>query len=164
MTATLTYNARMGNDVYFPSYATSMEATTVLDRLRDWCSSRDRAETLRARSYSELDDTFLECREKDWDGYGGFPVEPSAYYRARCLMASLLDKFPAPAVGGSPHGSITLEWMTGQRRRVMVSIGEEERIAFAAVFGEETLQGVSSFIRDVPREITALLARLYYKG
>lgn len=164
MTANLTYNARTGNDMYFPSYATSLEATTVLDRLRDWCSSRDRAETLRARSYSELDDTFLECGKEDWDGYGAFPVDLGAYYRARYLMASLLDKFPAPAVGGSPHGSITLEWMTGQRRRVLVSIGGEERIAFAAVFGEETVQGVASFIRDVPREIAAMLSRLYYKG
>jgi len=164
MTATLTYDARMGNDVYFPSYATSSEASIIRELMGGWWTSRDRAESLRARSYSELDDTFLECQEEDWDGYGAYPVDPSAYYRARCLMASLLDKFPAPAVGGSPHGSITLEWLSGQRRRVMVSIGEEERIAFAAVFGEETVQGVASYIRDVPREITALLSRLYYKG
>ena len=164
MTATLTYNVRQGNDSYLPSYATSQDATTVFNRLHEWLAARDRAETLRARSYSELDDTFLDCRENDWDGYGALPVETGAYYRARSLMSALLDKFPAPAVGGSPHGSITLEWMTGQRRRVMISIGEDERIAFAAVFGEETVQGVASFIRDAPREITALLSRLFYKG
>ena len=107
-----------------------------------------------------LEETFAEFQNENWDGYGAFPVELGAYYRARCLMASLLDKFPASAVGGSPHGSITMEWMTGQRRRVMVSIGEEERIAFVAVFGEETVQGVAGFIRDVPREVTALLSRL----
>jgi len=112
----------------------------------------------------ELHNAFAEMSSENWDGYGALPVEPGAYYRARCLMASLLDSFPAPAVGGNPHGSITLEWMTGQRRRVMISIGEDERIAYAAVFGEETVQGVASFIRDVPREITAMLSRLYYKG
>lgn len=111
-----------------------------------------------------LQESFASFQNEDWDGYGALPVSQEACSRAEAMMSALMDKFPAPAVGGSPHGSITLEWMTGQRRRVMVSIGEEERIAFAAVFGEETVQGVASFIRDVPREITALLSRLYYKG
>lgn len=162
MTTTLTYNTRSGIDYYSPSHATSQEASTIFDRVRDWMESAEKAESLQARALGELNDVLLDCSDADWDGYSALPVEDGSFLRAKSLLSKLQVKFPAPAAGASPHGSITLEWMTGPRRRVMISIGVDEQIAYAAIFGDQTVQGVTSFFRDAPQEITELLSRLYF--
>ena len=45
-------------------------------------------------------------------------------------------------VGSQPQTS-------GHGRRFMVSIGEEDLVAFAGIFGSETIQGTATFIQDV---------------
>lgn len=110
MTATLTYNLRSGIEPYSPSPATSIEASTVLDRIRGWLEAIGKAQSLHAQSLDELADTFLDCREADWDGYGAMAAEDGSYLHAELLLRKLLGRFPAPTIGGSPHGSLTLEW------------------------------------------------------
>jgi len=109
----------------------------------------------------ELTDTFLDCREEDWDGYGALPVEDSSFLRAQTFLSRLL-RFPAPTASATPHGSLTLEWFVSPRRRMMVSVGSDEQIAYAAVDGDQTAQGVTGFIQDIPQEISEHLSRLCF--
>lgn len=111
---------------------------------------------------TELTDTFLDCRSEDWDGYNALAIDDDAFLRTRELLSRLIHRFPAPTASATPHGSLTLEWIVSPRRRLMISVGSDEQIAFAGVFGTETVQGVANFVRDVPQEITHQLARLYY--
>ncbi len=162
MTKTLTYSPGVGLDLYSPSYATSHDAKSVLDRILDWLDGASKAQSSQTVALDELVDTFLDCREEDWDGYGAYPVEDDSFLRAKSLLAKLLLRFPAPTASATPHGSLSLEWMVNPRRRVMFSVGNDHQIAYAAIFGDETTQGVASFYRDIPQELSDLLSKLYY--
>lgn len=162
MTTTLTYRPIFNGNDYSPSYATSNEAQGILDRIREWLESASRARTLHGQALEELTDTFLDCRREDWDGYNALPIEDDAFLRTKALLSRLINRFPAPTASATPHGSLTLEWIVNPRRRLMISVGSDEQIAYAGVFGTETVQGVANFVRDVPQEITHQLARLYY--
>jgi hypothetical protein len=111
---------------------------------------------------AELTDAFLDCREEGWDGYGALPVEDSSYLRAQAFLSRLMLRFPAPTASATPHGSLTLEWFVNPRRRLMVSVGGDEQIAYAAIYGDQTVQGVTSFFQDIPQEISDHLSRLYF--
>jgi hypothetical protein len=84
---------------------------------------------------TELTGTFLDCRREDWDGYNALPVENDAFLRTKALLSRLMTRFPAPTASATPHGSLTLEWIVNPRRRLMVSVGSDEQIAYAGVFG-----------------------------
>jgi len=162
MTNTLTYVAATGADDYFPSHATSYEATSVVQRIREWHEGVSKVQSRQAPAPEELSDTFLDCREEGWDGYGALPVEDSSFLRAQAFLSRLLPRFPAPTASATPHGSLTLEWIVNPRRRMMVSVGKDEQIAYAAVSGDQTVQGVTSFFQDIPQEISDHLSRLYF--
>lgn len=162
MTNTLTYVAATGIDDYFPSHATSYEAKSVVERIVEWLDGASKVQSLRSPVLGELTDTFLDCRHEDWDGYGAFPVEDSSFLRAKVFLSRVLRRFPAPTASATPHGSLTLEWIVNPRRRMMVSVGNDEQIAFAAVYGDQTVQGVTSFFQDIPQEISDHLSRLYF--
>jgi hypothetical protein len=162
MTATLTYRPTSCADEYSPSHATSDVAQRLMDWIREWLHSATRARTLQGQAIEELADRFLDCREDNWDGYGAEKVEDEAFLRARDLLTRLATRFPAPTASASPHGSLTMEWIVNPRRRLILSVGTGEQIAYAAVFGSETVQGVATFVRDVPQEITRHLSRLFF--
>jgi hypothetical protein len=162
MTNTLTYVPAAGIGDYFPSHATSYEAKSVVQRICEWLDGASKVQSLQAPALGELADTFLDCREEDWDGYGAFPVEDSSFLRAQAFLSRLLMRFPAPTASATPHGSLTLEWIVNPRRRMMVSVGSDEQIAYAAIYGDQTVQGVTSFFQDIPQEISDHLSRLYF--
>ncbi|MEI6656695.1 MAG: hypothetical protein WCP45_18170 [Verrucomicrobiota bacterium] len=159
MTSTLRYVPATGIDDYFPSHATSYEAQSVGLRISNGLDGTSKVQT---PALEELTDTFLDCREEGWDGYGAMPVEDASYLRAQAFLSRLLLRFPAPTASTTPHGSLTLEWISNPRRRMMVSVGCDEQIAYAAVYGDQTVQGVTSFFQDIPQEISDHLSRLYF--
>ena len=162
MTNTLTYVSSTGIADYFPSHATSCEAKSVVQRMLEWLDGASKIQSLQAPALGELTDTFLDSREEGWDGYEAFPVEDSSFLRAKAFLSRLLMRFPAPTASATPHGSLTLEWIVNPRRRMMVSVGNDEQIAYAAVYGDQTVQGVTSFFQDIPQEISDHLSRLYF--
>jgi len=164
MTNTLIYRPLSHSGDYSPSYATSKEAQTLITRIRAWLSSTARAYSLRGQAERELADTFLDSRDENWDGYGACPIADASFLRAQALLARLLNRFPAPTASATPNGSLTLEWILNPQRRFMLSVDGDEQIAYAGVFGDETVQGVAQFVCDVPREIIAQLSRLYYNA
>jgi hypothetical protein len=159
MTHTLTYRPDFNRNDYLPSYATTNQVQSILDKVQE---SASRAQTLHGQALGELTDTFLDCRREDWDGYNALPVEDAAFLRAKTLLSRLINRFPAPTASATPHGSLTLEWIVNPRRRLMLSVDSDEQLAYAGVFGTETVQGVANFVRDVPQEISHQLSRLYY--
>jgi hypothetical protein len=117
----------------------------------------ERSETLR-----ELEDTFLDCRRENWDGYDALAVKNGAFIEANSFLRTALKRFPAPTASATPSGSLTLEWIVSPSRRFIVIFGGDTQIAYAGIYGSETIQGTAIFVRDLPLEVAKQLVRLFY--
>lgn len=162
MTATLTYRPNSSLFVSSPSAGTSSDATGVVQRIRELLESLACARSLQGEVFQELIDTFLDCRNDDWDGYEAKGIPDKSYTQAVCFLKKIIHIFPAPVISASPRGALTFEWIVSDQRRFIVSLNGGEQIAFAGIFGSETVQGVGTFVSDIPAEITNQLARLHY--
>jgi len=119
------------------------------------------AEALQAHAVRELQDAFLDSREPGWDGYGANAVPDEAFLRAKTFLDHVLKRFPSPTAAATPNGSLAFEWAPGNGRRFIVSIGEEDLLAFAGIFGSETVHGTATFVQDLPRSVGENLRRVY---
>lgn len=161
MTATLSFRPTANFSVH-PSRATSSEADDIRIKLQRFSESLQQAESLSALPIRELGDAFLDCRRENWDGYDAQAVPDQAYLQARNLLVQVLGVFPAPTTSATPDGSLTLEWIATPSRRIMVSLDGGQRLAFAGLFGSETVQGTASIVHDFPLELFLHLKRLFY--
>jgi hypothetical protein len=144
-----------------PSRATSREAATVSEALQEVAQSYHSAEALQAEIVRELQDAFLDSREGDWDGYGALAVPEGVFFKARTFLDQVLRRFPSPTAAATPNGSLSLEWAPGNGSRFIVSIGEEDLVAFAGIFGSETVYGTATFVEDLPSSVDQNLRRVY---
>jgi hypothetical protein len=120
-----------------------------------------RVESAQGQALRELDDTFLDCVSEGWDGYDARSVSEHAYRRAKEFLAQMITRFPSPTASATPDGSVTLEWIASADRRFMVRFDEDDLIAFAGLFGSETVRGTSTFVGDIPLEVPHYLKRLF---
>ena len=144
------------------SPALSFEADLVSKQINDARRTFSRAETLHGRATRELGDTFLDARQAGWDGYDAIAIPDEAYVRAERFLARILQRFPAPTASATPSGSLTFEWIKEPNRRFMVSIGLEDRIGYAGLFGSDPVYGTTVFANDIPQEIVQNLRRLFF--
>ena len=124
---------------------------------RDFAS----AESLDAPALREFVNTYAECSRGNWDGYDALPVSGRTYSRARSFLEQCLARVPAPVATATPSGSIAFEWCLARDRRLMVSIGDEDEIAFAGLFSGNSVHGTELFFGDVPPSVWNLLNRLF---
>jgi hypothetical protein len=146
---------------YAPSNAAGVEANALESNLAAVEKKFVDAESLYAQTYREFCNNFLDSRAEGWDGYGALPVADAAFLRSREFLKKCLGRYPAPTSGATPNGSLTFEWLIARDRRFMVSIGADEVIAYAGLFGSSTVRGTEPFVSDVPSTIWAHLNRLY---
>jgi hypothetical protein len=161
MTATLSFRPTANFNAN-QSRATSSEADDIRRKFQGFSESLQQAESMFAVPIRELGDTFLDCRRENWDGYDAHAVSDEAYRQAKALLWQVLGVFPFPSASANPSGSLTLEWLATPSRRLMVSLNGEQLLAFAGLFGSETVQGTTSFVGDFPLELFSLLKRVYY--
>jgi hypothetical protein len=162
MSATLTFR-RPSIDIGFSmSPGSSFEAGFLLERIRQTVKSFLSAESLHGHAARELADTFLDSREENWDGYEGSPVSDETFLRTQEFLTRVLGRFPAPSASATPSGSLALEWFVSPHRRFLVSIGEDERIAYAGLFNSDPVHGTTAFSGDLPQEISQYLRRLFF--
>lgn len=146
------------------SFAVSQEAHQVCASIERVFTAKTTAGSAGAQAVAELTDIFLDARIDGWDGYDGLPVAAAAYVQTERFLKSVLDKYPSPTAGATPSGSLTLEWIDEKDRRLIVAFGGEERLAYAAIFGSESVHGTVLFIRDIPLEITRHLDRIFFRS
>ena len=113
------------------------------------------------KTIAELTDAFLDCYSPDWDGYKALAVKPQSYQNARRFLETLNGVLPQPSIGVDPDGEISLEWYRGPRLRFSLSIGPDSTIAYAGMFGINTVHGTETFIDELPASIVQNLRRLY---
>lgn len=109
---------------------------------------------------AELDNVFLEHREPGWDGDGALPVLEISYERAKEFVEALPLGVAAPALAADPAGHLTLEWHHSLRRTLSVSIGPDNFIHYAALFGVETIYGSVPFFDEIPPIVIELISEV----
>jgi len=102
-----------------------------------------------------------ECREPDWDGHNALPVESATIERARRIIASLPGAIPSPDIGAEPDGHVTLEWYSGPRWQISLSVAPNGIMHHAAMLGASRNYGqdyveskLSGWILNMIREVT----------
>lgn len=110
--------------------------------------------------FDELFETFEECREPNWDGYGAQPVSDETYRLAYEFLTALPLDTPAPSVGAEPDGHLTVEWYRSPERTLSVSISADGDLHFAALLGLTKAYGTEPFVGEVPKIISDLTHRV----
>lgn len=107
---------------------------------------------------AELACIYSDCRREGWDGYLARPVSAGAYHAAVRFILAIPAAFPMPDVVPEPDGDISLEWDCGRWNALSLSIGENGRIAYAAMLGRDKREKGSEVFDDViPPEILGIL-------
>jgi hypothetical protein len=109
----------------------------------------------------ELAEVWEECSLANWDGYHALPVEERAYYNAAKFALALPFGMARPSLGATPDGSITFDWTEAPRRTLTVSIGPDDDLHYAALFGPGRACGTEAFFGEVPEAILDLIRRVY---
>jgi hypothetical protein len=86
-----------------------------------------------------------ECADPRWDGAEAAPLDPAAHAIAGRFIRSLPDGIPLPEFAPEPDGSISLDWTASRTRLFSLSIGYDNRLAYAWLDGADKGHGVAHF-------------------
>lgn len=103
----------------------------------------------------------IDLLEETWDEEA-FDVRP--FIRARRLLDTLPNGFPAPEMGIDPDGEVALDWIRSNRTMVSVSAGVTDQLSFAARFDDGTSHGIIRHTQGFPLPVVDMLRRLYRSG
>ncbi|MDD2676380.1 MAG: hypothetical protein PHP75_02790 [Methylacidiphilaceae bacterium] len=139
----------------------SPEARFIEERLAESRSNLQDSVSLGRRAVKEALYTIAEeCRDSNWDGYGGEPILDATYSLAYCFLEALPLGSPMPAVGTEPDGQITFEWHRSARWTLSVSIDLEGRLHYSALLGASKEHGEEPFFGEIPDRIVEIIGRL----
>lgn len=99
----------------------------------------------KAAAISSIQEILAECSEENWDGFEAESVSPLTAQNAEDFIRSLPDGFPVPELAPEPDGSISLDWTISNDRRVVLSVGESNRLAFAWMNRSDAGQATVTF-------------------
>ena len=103
---------------------------------------------------AELDDIFLECSKKGWDGYDAKPIDFHTLAWARQLVACFPFGLEKPDIIPSPDGNISFEWSRTPTRLISISITASGQMIYATLNGlEDRFCGVTPFRDSFPQKL-----------
>ncbi len=108
----------------------------------------------------QLYEVLEQCGRSDWDGYGAKPVLFDSYERARRFIRSLPFGIPVPEVSAEPDGEITLEWFVAPTRVFSVSVGRDNELNYAGLFGASRTYGTEVFHDEIPEVVLSHIKRV----
>jgi len=85
--------------------------------------------------YKDIYRIYRECSEPDWDGYDAIPVSGSTFSKAQELVKLLPINLPLPEAMPEPTGEIAFEWYRDKKHVFVASVGDENVISYAGLFG-----------------------------
>jgi len=110
----------------------------------------------------EIHDLYKECSEDNWDGYDAEPISISVYLEAVKLAELLPSSLPVPEVAPEPDGKIAFEWYRGRRFVFVASVGGNNTINCAGLFGSSSrVYGSEHFGDELPSSIIENIQRLF---
>lgn len=137
--------------------AVSPEAKTVSEIATVIVNSVESSQSLfgdKSAAISRLRELANQCVEQDWDGNGAEPVNAVALSTAENFLRVLPENLPLPEFAIEPDGSISLDWIQTRNCVFSLSVGTNNRLAFAWLDGADKGHAVSRFDGDrVPKRI-----------
>ncbi|MDL1962225.1 MAG: hypothetical protein LWX01_11130 [Deltaproteobacteria bacterium] len=110
----------------------------------------------------ELEKVYEECLEANWDGYGAIPISRETYSKARKLLRMIPPSLPRPDISAEPDGEITFEWYKEKYSVFVISVGSDNLITYAGLFGESNkIHGTEYFADELPEIICHCIRRLF---
>lgn len=110
----------------------------------------------------ELEKVYEECSEANWDGYGAMPISRETYSEARKLLRMMPSSLPRPDISAEPDGEITFEWYKEKYSVFVISVGSDNLITYAGLFGESNkIHGTEYFADELPEIICHCIRRLF---
>ncbi len=89
---------------------------------------------------------YNECSQEGWDGYDALPMATAAVRTAIDLIRALPDGISMPELTAENDGAISLDWSSGRRRCLSISVNGTERLAYAWLDGARSGSGVELFL------------------
>lgn len=65
---------------------------------------------MKTELYKKLFEIFLECSEKDWDGYHANPTDPQSFASTMIFLESFPSDLPLPDLMPEPNGDLCMVW------------------------------------------------------
>jgi hypothetical protein len=151
--------------IYTPNNAVSNEAETVRHAWRRMLLRLVNVDVLRPRlaAFSELDNTFDECKSANWDAEGAAPITEATYEEAQDFLALLPVTIRTPEIAPEPNGSMGFEWNKNNRVFV-VSVKGRRTLSYAGsgVFAPgEKPYGSVDFSDSIPSTIIAKIQKVF---
>jgi hypothetical protein len=113
----------------------------------------------------QLNETYEECLEEDWDGYNANPISREAYLEAINFLEMLPFSLPIPDILPEPDGGIGLEWYKKGNYVFIASVSGNNTINYAGLFGESNeIHGKEYFGDSIPNVIIESIQRLFPRG
>jgi len=108
-----------------------------------------------------LKETYQECSEDGWDGYGALSITQETYDEAVRFLNALPSWLPTPEIVPEPNGDIGFEWTFGKNRTLVASVDGTNRITYAGLLGTgNKSHGTEVFDGSIPQTIISHISRI----
>ena len=128
----------------------------MFDGIKQWRSSISFGEKKREATL-ELLETYEECKEADWDGFGAAPIEHDAYLNAYRFIEALPDDVATPEMDAEPDGHLTFGWHRTRRYTLSVSVSPDGYLYWSALLGPRKRNGSEPFLNRIPSDLLRLI-------
>jgi hypothetical protein len=108
-----------------------------------------------------IDNLYKAYSSENWDGFQAKPISIKALEEAKKLISLLPSTFPLPEVMPEPGGEIAFEWYKNKQYIFIISVGGNNIITYAGIFGEANkTHGTEFFSDSLPSLIIQNIQRL----
>jgi hypothetical protein len=144
-----------------PSGDGSGTASKAVSRLLESTLDRLRSRSQLDLSLTVLKEVFKDCSEPNWDGSNAISISYGAYCEAEKLLTLLPLSLSMPEIVPEPTGEIGLEWYKDKQFVFVISVGGNNIITYAGIFGEgNKTHGTEVFTESIPPTILRNIRRL----
>jgi hypothetical protein len=148
--------------------AISSEAQMVNKALISLVGQAEQSHALfgeKAAAISQLHTMAAECASANWNAEDACAINPLALFYAENFIRALPQSIPLPEFAPEPDGSVSLDWIPSQNRLFSVSVGANNRLAFAWLDGSDKGHAVACFDGDrIPQRILDNLTEIVNNG
>jgi len=109
---------------------------------------------------NQLIEAWQQARTKGWDGYDADAVQPSALNSAYAFIDAFPSNVPMPEVAIDPDGEVSFDWFSAPRRQFSISVGANNVLSYAGLFGHDKVSGSERFQGTIPRVFVDYIRRV----
>jgi hypothetical protein len=152
MSSTL-INYTSGIFEFVNSGGVSREATRIDDLFeesREQLRSQISLGSAREDCRDQLLDAWSQAAKDGWDGYGARAAQRNAVTNAYKVIDSFPSNLPMPEVSVEPDGEISFDWFAAPRKQFSISIGSNNVLSYAGLFGSGKVSGSERFEGGIP--------------